>query len=146
MGNVNARLDKGYRTTIKVGDHVWYADEPEDNGGTNAGPTPTDMAIGALGACVAITLRLYAERKEWPLEAVEIDVDYERLRAKDYEAYDGPENFVHEIRKAIKLVGPLSDEQRERLMEIAGKCPVHRLIALPSFFKETLVEDDETPA
>lgn len=136
---------EGYYTAIHAGNHVFYADEPIDDGGTDKGPTPTQMAIGALGACIAITMRLYAERKGWPLEGVEIDLDSERFRARDYADHEGDDGYVHEIRKAIKLLGPLSAEQKERLLEIGGKCPVHRLIATPTYFIEQLLEEEIEP-
>ncbi|QPC82633.1 OsmC family protein [Phototrophicus methaneseepsis] len=137
---------EGYRTRIQSRDHVFYADEPVDSGGENSGPMPTELLMGALGACIAITCRLYAERKKWPLEGIEIELDYERFSGKDYEGYIGDELFVHEISKFIAFKGDLTEEQRERLLEIAGRCPVHRLIALPSFFKEELVDDIDMPA
>ncbi|MCA9884200.1 MAG: OsmC family protein [Anaerolineae bacterium] len=132
---------EGYRTIIKSGNHEYIADEPVDAGGTDTGPTPSEMLMGALGACIAITCRLYAERKKWPLEGVEIALESERFNGKDYADYDGDELFVHEIRKSIVFKGDLTDDQRERLLDIAGKCPVHRTIALPSFFKTELVDD-----
>lgn len=133
---------EGYRTVIKSRDHEYIADEPLDEGGTDSGPMPTEMLLGALGACIAVTCRLYAERKKWPLEGVDVSLDSERFNAKDYADYDGDELFVHEIRKSIAFKGDnLTDDQRKRLLEIAGKCPVHRMIALPTFFKETLVDD-----
>ncbi|MGJ3238147.1 MAG: OsmC family protein [Anaerolineae bacterium] len=133
----------GLQTTIYSGEHVYYADEPIADGGTDTAPTPTQMVMGALGSCVAITMRLYAQRKGWPLEGVEIDLDFERFKGKDYPAYDGDERFVHEITKQVKLLGPLSDEQRERIIEIGGMCPVHRLIASPVFFVEEVLAQEE---
>jgi uncharacterized OsmC-like protein len=137
MSKAYVRLgNEGYRTEIKSRGHTYYADEPEDDGGLDSGPTPVEMAMGSLGACIAITMRLYAERKGWPLEGVEIDLDFERFKGADYAAYEGDERYIHEIRKAIKLHGDLTPEQRERILDIGGKCPVHRLIATPSFFVE----------
>lgn len=133
---------EGYRTAIYSRDHVHYADEPIEGGGTDTAPTPMEMATGALGACIAITMRLYAERKGWPLEGVEIELDSERFRGMDYEAYDGDAAFVHEIRKSIKLIGPLSPEQKKRILEIGGKCPVHRLIASPAFFIDQIIDEE----
>lgn len=143
MGKATVRLGKdNYTTEIRSGNHIYYADEPVDGGGKDAGPTPTDMAMGALGACIAITMRLYAERKGWDLQAVEIDLDFERFKGKEYPMYEGDERYVHEIRKGIKLEGNLTDEQKERILEIGGKCPVHRLIATPAFFVEKLLEEE----
>jgi putative redox protein len=132
----------GYQTEIVSGSHRYLADEPADKGGTDTGPTPSQMAMGALGACIAITLRMYAERKKWPLEGVEIALDFERFAASDYAAYSGDELFVHEVRESIRLIGTLDATQTERLMDIATKCPVRRLIATPSFFVEELLDEE----
>ena len=131
--------EAGYQTTIYTRDHVYHADEPESSGGTDTAVTPMEMLLGSLGSCIAITLRLYAERKKWDLTGVELELDSERFNGKDYADYEGDELFVHEIRKRIVLKGDLSDDQRERLMDIAGKCPVHRLIATPTFFVDELL-------
>jgi putative redox protein len=134
---------EGYKTTIQSGHHTYYADEPLDDGGTDEGPSPTEMVMGALGACIAITMRLYAERKGWSLEGVEIELDFERFRGRDYADYEGDEAYVHEIRKGIKLMGNLTEEQKERILQIGAKCPVHRLLASPSFFVEEVLAEEE---
>lgn len=147
MSNAHIHLGKtGYKTEITCGDHHFIADEPESVGGTNQGPTPMQMLVGALGACMAITVRLYAERKKWPLEGVEIDVNLERFAGQDYAAYTGDSLFVHEIKNRIVFHGPLDDNQREKLLEIVNKCPVHRVLEHPVFFiDELLNEAPETP-
>lgn len=146
MAKTTVRLGReGYRTDIRVRTHTIHADEPVDSGGTDTAPTPTEMLMGALGSCMAITARLYAERKGWPLEGVEIALDFERFAGKEYAAYNGDAAFVHEIRQQITLLGPLDDDQRERLLEIASRCPVHRIVENPAFFVD--VDDlliDET--
>ena len=144
MSSAKVTLGKtGLQATIQTAHHVTYADEPEDDGGTNTGPSPTEMAMGALGACIAITMRLYSERKGWPLEGVEIDLNFERFAGKDYAAHEGDDRYVHEIRKAITLHGPLSDKQRDRIKEIGAKCPVHRLIATPSYFVDQAIAEEQ---
>lgn len=140
MSKANVRLFEGYQTTITSRHHTYYADEPVADGGTDAAPTPTEMLMGALGSCIAITIKLYAQRKKWALDGIEIALDYERFASKDYPDYTGDEQFIHEIREAITLHGNLTDEQKERLLEIAGKCPVARVIATPTFWKQTLSE------
>lgn len=143
MSKTKVTLGKeGLQATIHAGNHIFYADEPVEDGGTDTGSTPTQMAMGALGACIAITMRLYANRKGWALDGVEIDLDFERFRGSEYSAYEGDERYIHEIRKAITLHGNLTPEQKERILEIGGKCPVHRLIATPTFFVEELVEHE----
>lgn len=143
MAPTIVHLKDGYQTTIHTRHHVYHADEPLDNGGTDTAVTPTEMLLGALGSCVAMTVKMYAQRKNWPLESVEIHLEMERFNGKDYADYHGDEAFVHEFREQIKFHGPLDDEQRARLMEIAQKCPVRRAISTPSFFKEVLTEPTE---
>lgn len=135
----------GYQTTIKTRHHVYHADEPTQDGGTDTAVTPTEMVMGALGSCIAITIRLYAERKGWDLQGVEMELDFERFNGKDYPAYEGGEAYVHEVRKGIKLIGNLDETQRERLLDIAGKCPVHRLLATPTFFVEQALSEEAQP-
>lgn len=137
---VSLLKDDGYRATIATRDHVYYADEPTEDGGTNTAVTPTEMLMGSLGACIAITLRLYAERKKWDFQGVEVNLDYERFAGKAYDGYDGDSRYVHEIREAITIHGDLDEKQRERMMEIATKCPVRRLIETPTFWVEELLE------
>lgn len=134
---------EGLKTNIYSNNHLYHADEPLEDGGTDSAPTPTQMLMGALGSCIAITMRLYAQRKEWPLDGVEIELDFEKFRGADYPSYDGDAAFVHEIRKSIKLIGDLSEEQRERILEIGSKCPVHRLLASPNFFVEEILEAEK---
>lgn len=100
--------------------------------------------MGALGSCIAMTMRLYADRKGWALEGVEIELDFERFKARNYPAYDGDERYVHEITKKITLHGSLTEQQRERIIEIGGICPVHRLIATPSFFVQEVLEQEQS--
>ncbi len=133
---------EGLQTTIVSGNHTYYADEPIEDGGTDTGPSPTQMVMGALGSCIAMTMRLYADRKGWSLEGVELDLDFERFRSKDYPAYEGEQRYVHEITKKVTLHGALTPEQKERIIEIGGMCPVHLLIASPSFFVEEILEQE----
>ena len=106
-----------YAHTITVNGHALTADEPERLGGKNAGPAPFDLYLASLAACTAITLRMYAERKQWPLEGVEVELDYTQ-RDKHRTA----------ISRTVHLRGPLDAAQRERLLQIADACPVHRIL------------------
>lgn len=133
-------MGDGYRTTIKTRQHEYHADEPEDAGGADTAVTPTEMTMGALGSCIAMTLKMYAQRKGWDLQGVEIDLDFERFKGKDYADYDGDERYIHEIRKNIVLHGDLDTDQKGRLMEIAGRCPVHRLIDTPTFWVDQIID------
>ncbi len=134
------RLDAGHRAVVQMRDFTIVADTPEDDGGTNQGVTPEELLLAALGTCAAITARMYAERKGWQLEGVEVDVSTERYKTLDYPAYTGPGDFVHEFRQRIVFKGDLTPAQKERLLEIAGRCPVHRALTEPSFMIEELVD------
>lgn len=118
--NATARIGgsyPSYATQLVIGHHHLVADEPIDLGGGDTGPAPDELVLGALGACTAITLRMYAQRKQWPLESVEVKLDY---------ASRDKEKTV--IRRTVHLAGPLDEAQRERLLQIANACPVHRIL------------------
>lgn len=135
MAPVTVWTDQGLRTIITTRDQTWHADEPLDVGGTNTAATPMEQAMGALGSCVVITLHLYANRKNWPLEKVEVQLDVQRYAGSDYPAYQGDAQFVHEIREKVTLYGDqLTADQRQILMDISKRCPVRRLLAHPTFF------------
>ena len=140
MTKATVRLDEGYQAVIQIRDHTLIADEPESDGGKNAGPTSKELLLAALGACAAITVKMYANRKGWPLEGVEIDLSTERHKASAYPAYTGEGDFVHEFRQRIRFKGDLTAEQKERMLQIAGKCPVHRALDEPTVMIEQLVD------
>jgi putative redox protein len=128
-----------YHTEIFAGGHALVADEPESAGGTDTGPTPWGLLMAALGACTTITLRMYADRKTWPLE--EIGVKLEHMKINEPSA-DGDLPKLHEIAQELELVGPLDAEQRARLFEIAGRCPVHRALDAGIEVPMTLAEEE----
>jgi len=137
MTTVRVSTDAGFRAVAKARQHVWYADETVEGGGSDTGPTPPEMLLGSLGSCMAITAQMYAKRKNWPVEKIEVNLELERFNAAQYPGYQGNAQFVHEIREQVIIHGDqLSDEQRARLVEIAGKCPVRRVLANPTFFVE----------
>jgi putative redox protein len=104
-------------------------DEPIEAGGEGAGPDPYTLLLAALGSCISMTTRLYAQRKAWPLEGVTVRLRQQRVHAKDcQECVQGQEGFVHRIERSITFSGELSDEQIARLQEIAHKCPVHKTL------------------
>ena len=110
-----------WRADITDGTHRWHADEPASVGGADTAPNPSQMICGALGACTVITVQMYAQRKQWPLASVEATVT-KNPRGK-------PADGATELDRAIRLTGELSAEQRERLLDIANKCPVHKLLS-----------------
>ena len=135
-------LREGTRTTINIRGHEWHADEPLEAGGTDTAPTPGELMLGALGSCMAITCKLYAERKGWDLEGVEVKLDYERFRGRDYPPHACADLFVHEVREALVFHGDLDDKQLARLRDIAGKCPVHRLLEYPTYFVDLAAAEE----
>jgi uncharacterized OsmC-like protein len=114
----------GFRTEISTGGHTLVADEPVALGGTDGGPTPYDYLLAALSGCMAMTLRMYADRKKWPLESVAVQLRTARSHERDCEHCETEKVGVGRIERRVNLDGPLSDEQRRRLMEIADRCPV----------------------
>jgi|SRR5690349_12374996 len=116
MSGANRTL--GFAQDVEIeGGHTIRVDEPADAGGADTGPSPTRLVAAGLAGCIAVTMEMYAERKGWDIGAVEVDVDVE------YEDYQ-PLSFA----VTLRLSAELSDEQRERLRTIAGKCPVHKLL------------------
>jgi putative redox protein len=119
---------RGYRTQIRAGTHGFEADEPVAVGGEDAGPSPYDLLLAALGACTGMTLRMYADRKGWPLESATVHLTHSRVHAVDGQAAGSGDVRTDHIERTIVLAGALDDEQRARLMEIADRCPVHRTL------------------
>lgn len=117
-----------FQQEITVGAHRLLADEPRDVGGLDSGPGPYDLVLAGLGACTAMTLRLYAERKALPLERVTVELKHSRIHAADCEDCETKEGMLDRIERSITLRGALDAEQRRRLLEIADKCPVHRTL------------------
>lgn len=117
-----------FANQARVGRHRLAADEPIKDGGTDTGPSPYDYLLIALGSCTAMTLRLYADLKKWPLEKVQVRLRHEKIHAKDCAECETREGKVDFIARNIVLAGPLDSEQKARLVEIAERCPVHRTL------------------
>lgn len=126
--DVIVQSDEGLRHVVRAGSHSFIADEPTSAGGTDEGPAPYDFLLTSLGACTAMTLRLYAERKKWPLENVRVALNFARVKAEDCEECESKSGYVGVIRREVRLDGELDETQRARLMEIADRCPVHRTL------------------
>lgn len=124
---VRTGRDRFY-TDVWARRHYFAADEPVKAGGTGAGPSPYDLLAVALGACTSMTLRMYADRKDWPLEEVAVYLYHEKVHAKDCADCETHVGKIDRIDREIELKGALSDEQKARLVEIANKCPVHRTL------------------
>lgn len=135
-----------YTQQIAVRTHRLIADEPESLGGKDRGPTPYELLQAALGACTAVTLRMYADRKGWPLQQIDVEVYKERIHAADCVDCEQTEGMIEVLRKRIDLVGDALDaEQRTRLLQIADRCPVNRTLKA-GIRIETIKADDERGA
>ena len=119
---------EGLKHTVSVRRHELTVDEPQDHGGSDAGPNPQEMLAVSLASCTAITMEMYAQRKGWDIGDVGVDVDYEPAQR------GSPTKF----KMVVHLPKELPDEQRERLMQIAAKCPVHRTLEGEVMFDETV--------
>ena len=117
-----------FQQEILTGPHHLLADEPVKLGGLGSGPGPYDFLLAGLGACTSMTIRLYADFKKLPLENVSVQLSHRRIHVSDCESCDTKVSMLDHIDRAITLEGPLNDEQRKRLMEMADKCPVHRTL------------------
>jgi uncharacterized OsmC-like protein len=136
---VVVRTGEDLRTETEAGGHELVADEPTSFGGTDAGPTPYDYLLVALGSCTTMTLRMYADRKGWPLESVTVRLSQDRIHAADCEECETEEGRIDRIEREIELEGLLDEEQRRRLLEIADMCPVHRTMQTEALVKNVLV-------
>jgi len=113
---------------ISSDNHQWLADEPKQVGGDDLGPDPYEHLLAALGACTSMTIRMYANHKNWPLEDVHVQLEHSRRHGDDCKNCDDTKSKVETITRTIKLTGQLSEDQHERMVEIANRCPVHRTL------------------
>jgi len=120
--------ERGFATYVTAAGHALRADEPVSAGATGSGPGPYDLLLAALGSCTGMTLRLYADRKGWPLERVEVALRHDRSHAADCADCETKTGLLDRIEREITLRGPLDETQRTRLLEIADRCPVHRTL------------------
>ncbi len=127
---VSASLDREdiYTTQLKLGNHLQIADEPATYGGNDFGPSPYEYLSAALASCTAITVQMYAKRKEWELENIKVDIDYDKKHAVDCENCEDQNATLDTFSKRIGFTGNLTEEQRSRLIEISKKCPVHKTL------------------
>ena len=117
-----------FQNTVSIGPHHLLADEPAAAGGEDSGPGPYDFLLAGLGACKSMTMRLYADRKSFPLERATVTLNHNKIYARDCEECETREGMLDQIEVAIGLEGPLDADQRKRILEIADKCPVHRTL------------------
>jgi putative redox protein len=116
-----------YTQQIDAGRHQLVADEPQPIG-DDAGPNPYDLLLAALGSCTSMTVRMYADRKGWPLERVRVTLQHSRIHAEDCAECETTKGWVSHIDRTIELTGDLDEEQRQKLLAIAERCPVHQTL------------------
>ena len=130
-----------YTTDVVTEHHRLTADEPAKVGGADEGPNPYELLLGALGACTTMTLRMYADRKGWPLEGTEVRLKHSKIHASECEACESDEGQVDSIQRTIRIDGAqLDSDQRARLLEIADRCPVHRTLTSETVISTTAVD------
>jgi putative redox protein len=118
----------GFRTDVEVGGHHLVVDEPIAVGGADEGPTPYEMLLAGLGACTVMTLRIYADRRKWPLERARVTLQHRKVHAQDCVDCDKKDAKMDVIDRIVFLEGQLNEEQRTKLIEIAERCPVHQTL------------------
>jgi len=130
MANIVATLQDGFQVNVSNGRHTWHADEPTSSGGADTGPTPYELLLGALGACTCITLQLYARHKGIELRSVAASYEFARVHADDCaECEEEGSGLIEKVNSRIHIEGDLTDAQRERLTQVAERCPVHKTLA-----------------
>lgn len=138
---VRARSLERFQVHIKTGNHELIADEPEDSG-DDRGPDPYGLLLASLAACTIMTVRMYAQRKEWALEEVQVELDIDRVHARDCEdCLSDPEARVDIIKRSMRFRGDLDEEQVARLLDIAARCPVHRTLTSETVIRTSLMPE-----
>lgn len=142
--SVSLNVDDAFTCELFASGHHQLADEPKSYGGKELGPTPYNYLLSGLGACTAMTLHMYAKRKKWPLERATVHLHHDKIHAKDCESCDDETKNssglkIDTISRKVELVGDLDQEQRQRLLEIADRCPVHKTLEAEVVVKTSLV-------
>jgi uncharacterized OsmC-like protein len=139
---VVARTGTSLRTEMTANAHAQVADDPV-SAGADSGPTPYDYLLAALGSCTTVTLRMYADRKSWPLESVTVRLSHQKVHAGDCAECETKDGRIDRIGLNIELEGPLDEPQRRRLLEIAERCPVHRTLESEVMMETSLVGTED---
>ncbi|MBO6881063.1 MULTISPECIES: bifunctional alpha/beta hydrolase/OsmC family protein [Winogradskyella] len=140
VGHLNI-IEDNFTTSIQTKNHTFIADEPSGIGGSDFGPSPYEYLNAALAACTAMTLKMYAERKKWDLREVFVYLSHSRKHSDDLMVKVDKPKYMDHINKKLKFVGNLDDTQKERLKEIASRCPVHKTIASEVVFETQIIEE-----
>lgn len=139
MTAITAELDEGYAVGLRSSaGHEWQADEPEDRGGSDTGPDPYELLLGALAACTSITISMYCQRKGWQLGGVSARFRHDRVHAEDCrDCEDDQRGYIDRIASEITIFGDFDDDQQQRLRRVAERCPVRKTLQ-----KGMVVEDE----
>jgi putative redox protein len=138
---ITAHTIKNYQVEVNARQHRFVADEPESKGGDDCGPNPYDLLLASLAACKIITVHMYAQRKGWPVERVNIHMSHQKSDAADCDDCTSESGKIDEIYCDISFEGDLDDDQRQRLAEIANRCPVHRTLTSETKIRTILQND-----
>ena len=136
MTEIVVRSQGGLGQAIEVRGHCVGADEPREVGGGDTGPSPYELLLAALGACTSMTISLYAQRKGWHLDGIQVRLRHDRIHADDCVDCETKDGYLDRVHKEVLVQGQLSEEQLQRLAEIARKCPVQRTLS-----RDIVVED-----
>jgi putative redox protein len=137
---VTLRSRGSFRNEVTAGPHVWILDEPATAGGGGEGPTPYDMLAAALGGCTSMTLHYFAKREKIALEGIEVTVTHDREHAADCAECLTRSGYIHRFRVEIRLDGYLTEDDRQKLMSIAKRCPVAKTLSAEIKIDEVLVD------
>ncbi|MFK8061091.1 MAG: OsmC family protein [Polaribacter sp.] len=132
-------LEDNFTTSIQTKKHAFIADEPAVIGGDDFGPSPYELLTASIAACTTMTLKLYAQRKKWDLQEVFVYISHSRKHSDELDIDFEKSRRIDHISKKLKFVGNLDDKQKQRLKEIASKCPVHKTVASEVFFETELI-------
>lgn len=139
MTTIEADLRNGFTVDITNGRHTWRADEPVDLGGADSGPNPYELLLGALAACTCITISMYAQRKNMAFDSVSVRYHFDRIHADDCEnCDDDASGWLDQIRSELFIEGDFTDAERDRLAEVAQRCPVHKTLEKGIMFDESV--------
>lgn len=142
MSQVSARLTNGMQVEISNGRHSWGADEPEEAGGTDSGPNPYELLLGGLAACICITISMYCRHKKLTLNSIDATFRFRRIHADDCEdCDDDASGYLDHIESNVHISGDFDESQKERLAQIATRCPVHKTLASGVRFRDNATFD-----
>jgi len=138
MARVSAELTTGVQVQLSNGRHTWLADEPADAGGTDGGPSPYELLLSALAACTCVTIAMYCRHKNLELRFVQASIEFKNVHADDCEECDDDvAGFIQRITSNVTIDGDFDEAQKERIAQIATRCPVHKTLANGVHFRDS---------